>query len=133
MPLGSWLLLPQPSGKNILFLILKLNSRDSISKYHYCSDLNNRFFKISEISRNAEMPLKKGGKAHRCQTATNCTIALPIKATWVPPGDKLRHPKTSEHQVEIFLLLLSQEKLRSLKDSKGWAREAHGIEGKCSN
>lgn len=84
------------------------------------------------MSRNAETPLKKGGKVHRCQTTTNCIIALPIKATWVPPGDKLRYPKTSGHQVEIFILLLSQEKVRSLKDSEAWARETHGIEGKCS-
>lgn len=84
------------------------------------------------MSSNAKTPLKKGGKVHRCQTTTNCTIPLPIKATSVPPGDKLRYSKSSGHQAEIFILLLSQEKVRSLKDSVAWARETHGIEGKCS-
>jgi len=58
------------------------------------------------MPRNAETPPKKGGKALRCQTATNCTIALPVKANWVPPGDKFRPSKTSGHPAEIFIPLL---------------------------
>lgn len=73
------------------------------------------------MSRNAETPLKSREKHN--QTATNCTIALPIKATGAPARDKLRYPKTSGQQVEIFIWLLSQEKVRSLKDSNEWARE----------